>query len=232
MQLDGDWELAAGTGPEGPVAVLDRAPVTLTIDGPDWGGTSACNSYGGSVQMDGGRLTTDGFAVTEMACVDDEVMQTEQRFLAALVEVTDATVDDDVLVLSGSSSQLTFHRRPAVADRELIGTIWQLESIVSEGGPDAAVSSVVGDATLELEPDGSLAGSTGCNRIMAHVERADDVLRIDALATTRMACDEQLMAQEAAVLAVLGSDPVSVVDGDRLVLRSSDGRELHYRAAG
>jgi heat shock protein HslJ len=46
---------------------------------------SACNSYGGSYQVSGEKLTVDAMFMTEMACMDPQgVMEQEQRYLEML----------------------------------------------------------------------------------------------------------------------------------------------------
>jgi heat shock protein HslJ len=119
--LDGDWVLAEGTGPEGDIELEvpgdERAQVTLNIEGPDWGGTAACNSYSGTVRVDDDTIDTEGFAVTEMACEPLELMTTESRYLAALQSVDSAevtTADDaaDALTLTGPDTLLRFTREP------------------------------------------------------------------------------------------------------------------------
>lgn len=96
------------------------------------------------------------------------------------------------------------------------------ETTVS-GGPSmwrfGAVNGepAVGDAEITLAPDGSISGTTGCNRFSGRGEMVDGALVIDGpLAATRMACPgEALTMQEDRILAALrgrlsiGFDPFS-----------------------
>jgi heat shock protein HslJ len=50
-------------------------------------GSSGCNSYGSAYEVNDGKISIDAIAVTEMACLDENVMQTEQRFLELLSQV-------------------------------------------------------------------------------------------------------------------------------------------------
>lgn len=237
--LTGDWVLVAGEGPEGPVPLPPTAPITLQIDGESWGGTAACNSYGGTVQVRNGRVTSTGFAVTEMACVDDEVMRAEAAYLAALLQVDRADRDGGDLVLTGPETSLRFAARIPEPEAALLGTAWQLVGLIAEGQPgdraagdDTAVTSVVGDAELELTSDGMVVGSTGCNRFHGSAEVDGTLLRLTApLATTRMACEEPLRSQEDHVLAVLAPGEVTIaLTGRTLTLTSQDGRGLQLQA--
>jgi len=231
--LDGTYVLEGGTGPSGQVPLVATAPVTLQIEGASWGGTSACNNYGAEVEVDGDRVTLGSLAVTEMACVDAEVMASEQAYLAALQAVDEVSSEGDRLVLTGPDTELTFSRQGAEPDRALVGPRWALTELIDGEGPDGAVTSVAADAELELSDDGRLAGSTGCNRLMGGYTRDGELLTLDGpLATTRMACvDQAVAAQERHVLAVLDAGPLVVeVTGDRLTLTATDGRGLGYRA--
>ena len=112
--LDGSWELVEGTGPQGDIDLVDGYAVTLDIDGDDWGGTAACNTYGATVVLGDTSVDTDGFFATEMACPTEGVMESEAAYQAALQEVTTWSLDDGRLRLEGpEDTQLTFQRRDA-----------------------------------------------------------------------------------------------------------------------
>jgi heat shock protein HslJ len=229
-ELDGTWTLTDGTGPDGPIPLVASAPITLTIDGSDWGGTAACNLYGGTVQTDGTAITSIDAAVTEMACMDPGVMESEAAYLAAYVQVDSYALQDGTLVLTGPSVELTFTAQEPEPDAEVVGTDWLLDAIVSGGGDDAAVSSTWGESTLRFGDDGRLVGDTGCNAFDADYELEGDRLRVGPIGRTDQFCDEGLMAQEEQILAVLGGGEVGLaVDGPSLTLTAPDGRALVYR---
>jgi heat shock protein HslJ len=228
---EGDWVLVEGRGPDGPLALVEDSPVTLTVDGERWGGVAACNSYQGSVSLDGDRLMfDDGIAVTEMACLDEDVMALEAGYLAALAAAERVERRGEQLVLSGPDVELVFDAVPPEPDAALVGTVWRLESLVDGLGPDGSVSSVVGEPTLELTEDGEVRGDTGCNTFTGSYELDDETLELGPLATTRMACDGPEGSQEEHVLDVLEADSLAVtIDGAGLRL-SADDRALDYRA--
>lgn len=232
--LDGTWQLVEGDGPEGPVPIPDQAAITLDIDGADWGGTAACNSYGGTVSVEpDGQVSLDGCAVTEMACPDPGVMEAEAAYLAALTQIDTATRDGGQLVLTGPDTRLRFAPQAPVEQAALIGTPWRLDALVeapADDGADTSVSSVLGEAVLELGDDGRLAGSTGCNRFSGSFELDGDQLLAGPLATTRMACDDALTRQEQHVLAVLDGTSTLTVEGTTLTIVGDDGRGLRFRA--
>ena len=230
--LLGGWELVGGRGPDGEVVPQDGHPITLEIDEGHWAGSGGCNRYSGSATVDGDELTMLEIAVTEMACLEDGVMEAEAAYLAAFTTVDRWALDDDTLTLTGPDAELVFARQAPVEDAALVGTTWQLAELISGDGPDAAVSSTWTDAELVFGEDGRLSGSTGCNRLMGGFELDGEVLVLGPLATTRMACtDDGAAEQERQVLAVLDAGPLTVeLEGDRLVLRAPDGSALGYRA--
>lgn len=109
-RLDGSWTLIDGQGPEGPIELVDGHPVTLTIDGEDWGGTAACNTYGGTAEVTSNQVTVRELVQTEMACPEDGVMEAESAYLAALRTVDRLAVDEVTLLLQGEGTELTFER--------------------------------------------------------------------------------------------------------------------------
>ncbi|CUR60150.1 exported hypothetical protein [metagenome] len=224
--LDGDWTLSSATG----LALDDAHPITLTLDGDQVSGTSACNRYLGSVTVSGDTVTFGPLGGTEMACSPPSVMRLEQDFLAALQAADSATVDGDTLTLTGPDSTLTFRTTAPVVDAELVGTVWLLESLVDGGGNDGSVSSVTGDpATLELADDGTITGSTGVNSLTGSWTDDTGGLTITDVGSTLIGSTGARARQEAHILTVLGDQPTASVEGDVLTLTTGSGKGLVYR---
>lgn len=104
--------------------------------------------------------------------------------------------------------------------------------VTSAGGDEWRIETVNGRAAeseteVILEVDGSLSGSTGCNRFQGSGEFRDGVLVISALlATTQMACTgDALTAQDDAVLALLQGEItlISEPTAQRLTLLGANG---------
>jgi putative lipoprotein len=79
----------------------------------------------------------------------------------------------------------------------LAGTEWRITEIA--GAPADATS----DATLRFDAGGFVSGSTGCNKFTGSASIQDDQLIFAPLATTRLACAPELMAQEQSFLSAI-----------------------------
>ena len=99
----------------------------------------------------------------------------------------------------------------------LPGTRWRLEDLAGDGVVDDA------EATLEFVDGGRVAGNTSCNRFTGTITLTGDAISFGPLATTRRACPEALMTQEATYLAALGAAQRFEVAGDTLLIHTADG---------
>lgn len=70
--------------------------------------------------------------------------------------------------------------------------------------------------------DGTLLVEAGCNSQRGGYEVTDGVLQVEPMASTMMACDEALMAQDQLVATILSSGPTVEQDGTELVITSAD----------
>lgn len=162
--VQGDWELESGALDDEPIPMVDSHPITMTLEDDEIYGTAACNGYGGTFALDGSEFSIeDGLAVTEMACMPREVMDSEQAFLEALTRVETVELGDGALTLRGPDVELTFELLPPVPTAELTETLWVLDGLIQG---EAVTSPVQGErATLELSDDGTFTGYTGCRNI-------------------------------------------------------------------
>lgn len=111
QQPTGSWRLVEGEGPDGAVPLVDDAPITLHVGDGEVDGTAACNTYGGSVELDGERLRFPELHHTEMACEGEGVMASEAAYLEALRAVDTHARQGDRLELTGEGTRLVFERR-------------------------------------------------------------------------------------------------------------------------
>jgi heat shock protein HslJ len=224
--LDGQWQLQAGTDQGQPVPIVAGSRITLNVDGTQVGGSAACNTYGGTIQITASSVVVSALSMTEMAC-QENLMASEAAYLAALPRVTTATLSGNSLVLSGPNVELRYTRVSPLADAELIGTSWILESLIS----GEAVSSTVGEATLELSDDGRITASTGCRDVTGSYTISDGKVQVTLDPYDTIGCEAPLGDQDAHILDVLSKGFGVSIDGDRLTLTAGD-TGLGYRAEG
>jgi heat shock protein HslJ len=222
--LNGEWQLQAGTDQGHPIPIAPGSTITLTIDGTRVGGSSACNIYGGTIELSGASVSISALSMTEMACQEDR-MASEAAYLAALPRVRTASRSGDSLVLSGPNVELSYVLVPPVANADLVGTAWTLESLASGD----AVSSIVAEATLQLNADGTLSASTGCRHLTGRyaVSGAKVTGTLDPYDT--IGCVNPIGDQDAHILQVIGGEFSFAIQGESLTLTAGD-KGLGYRA--
>jgi len=108
--LDGTSWVLVGYGLAAP---LPGTQITATFDDANVGGSSGCNTYGGSYEVKGETISLGNIFWTEMACMDPEgIMQQEQTYLEYLSGVTTFRVSGGQLQMTRPDGEtLTF--RPA-----------------------------------------------------------------------------------------------------------------------
>lgn len=222
--IGSSWTLRSGGGPEGEIPLVEGWPVTLTFDQETMGGTAACNGYGGSYSIEGSQLRLEEVGKNDAGCLPD-VEESEQAYMAALSDVDDIDLVGDELTLSGPATELIFGRNQPVATDDLLGALWLLEATTQDG----RATPVRGEpATLLLDPDGTLAGGTGCRSLAGrYIIFGNEVLFTDFAADGD--CPAALFDQDSKVVTVLGDGFVPEVDGDTLVLTSAGQEGLRYR---
>lgn len=230
---DGSWVLVSGAAGGTPVTLIDGWDVTIDFDGPQIGGTAACNGYGGTARIDDGAISIGELSQTEMGCQTD-VMSLEQQFLASLATVTAITVDDDRLTLAGAGDEWLFERLAPVPTADILGTTLILDTVID--GETATNSPLMSSATLELRADGTLTGSTGCRQLTGEwVETGAEILfttfsAIDDPAAG--ACAPESEALDSTIVSVLGDGFGVEIDGNRITLTASGNQGLSYLAEG
>ena len=220
-QIEGDWIIIEG------VPTVAGYPISLSVTGNEFSGRSACNLYGGTAGIDGASLAIEDMGMTAMGC-EEAVMDSESAYLRALAAVTAWKITDDRLELLGPPEPLVFERAPEVPISELVGTVWVLETVI-EG--DEAFSAVGDPATLVLNDDGSVSGSTGCRSLDGSWTLANGQVFLPELSADGR-CSADLAVQDGIVVNVLGDGFTPSVDGGVLTLTSMGNEGLVYRVEG
>lgn len=193
--------------------------IVFTEDGAV-SGHDGCNGFGGSYDP---VLGFTEIVATLIAC-DEAIMNQERLMLGVLSGPAHVSIAGDSLTIthpSGKALRLLAVEPDEVA--ALAGIEWNLEMLV-----DGEVATApVAPAFLLFDADGSFTGSSGCNQISGTL---DDDLGFGPTTATEMACGEEIMAQEAFVLTVLGQGADLDIDGETLTIRGPAGKNLQYRA--
>ncbi len=217
------WQLDSGTVDGDALVLITGRPITFSVDNAQIAGNFACNWYGGPITIEDGAIAIGPTSMTEMACSEDGAMELEAAYLAALGRVTGVALEGKELVLTSDGVELRFTAQPAEADASLVGTTWTLETIIEA----EAASTPAAAANLVFTEDGTVSGSTGCNNLFGNYSEAEGFTQI---ATTKMACQEPIMDQEALVGQILGPDATLTIEGSLLTIADLKGRALVYRA--
>jgi heat shock protein HslJ len=223
--LDGEWRLISGTQAGQPVPIVAGSRITLRVDGGTVGGSAACNTYSGTLEIHGTTIAISALSMTEMACQED-LMASEAAYLAALPRVTAAARSGDSLVLSGPGVELRYALVPPVADVNLVGTSWVLDSLISG---DVVSSTVGGPATLQLNADGTILASTGCRTVNGQYTISGDVVQVTLAPYDLIACAGSVGDQDAHVLRVISQRFTVAISGASLTV-SAGAEGLGYRA--
>jgi heat shock protein HslJ len=155
---------------------------------------------------------------TLMAC-EDAVMQQADQYRAALAAVRTYAVVSATLTLRSETEDLLTYEAQA---QDLAGTSWSALSY--NNGNQAVVSVAAGtQITATFGFDGTLTGFSGCNRYAGPYEAAEGAIGIGPLSSTRMACPEPAMSQEAQYLAALATAATYAIEAGKLELRTADG---------
>jgi heat shock protein HslJ len=99
------------SNPEGPAAI----GLKLESQNPRVTGFAGCNRMFGGYSLNGDELKFDELGSTKMACVDQERMQLEMRYLESLTGVARWKITDSTLVLldARGAPLVTFAATPA-----------------------------------------------------------------------------------------------------------------------
>lgn len=186
------------------------------------GGSTGCNSFGGTFVQEGASLTITTGPMTLMACTDPAVDAQEKAVIAGLGAVASfrGGPGSELVLLDASGATLLTYG-PGL--RGLAGTSWRATGINNGKGAVAGtadtdkVTAVFGEA-------GDLSGSAGCNNYRGTwTASGTDKLAIGPLATTKKLCEPPLNALEQQYLTALATVTTYQINGTTLTLRDETG---------
>ncbi|WP_129675431.1 META domain-containing protein [Candidatus Chloroploca sp. Khr17] len=220
------WVLTALNGA---APLSEGTPISAEFDAEgSVAGSAGCNRYFAGYTIADGTLSITQAGSTMMAC-EDALMAQEMAFLDQFSRATSYAIDGDTLTITiDDGTTLVFERaeEEMTSSNDLTGTSWILTAING-----AAPLSESAPISAEFDTEGSITGSAGCNRYFADYTVADGTLSISQAGSTRMACEEAVMAQEQAFLDQLSRATSYVIDGATLTITIDDGATLVFAQA-
>jgi heat shock protein HslJ len=193
------WSLA-GVGERLRPPAPDTQPTLQFLDGGGFSAHTGCNVLLGRYEVDGEHLRLTSGPMTRRACLDEAAAEQESAICRAFDAVRSMTLGSDRLALLDDVGAvlLVFGSLPT----GLAGTSWRVTGVNT--GSAVETSELTEELTLELGDGGRASGHAGCNRFHGTYALDDDGLSFGPLATTKLGCDPERMALEAAYLAALG----------------------------
>lgn len=198
---------------------------TITAQFDDAGrvaGTSGCNNYNTTYEVNGNQLTFgEPAAMTMMAC-PEPIMEQEREYMNVLADTTTFDNSGDELIFKDNEG-VELARFEAV-DQSLQGTSWQVLSY--NNGKGGVTSLIIGtEITADFGENNQLSGNSGCNSYFGEYKTDGDNISIGGVGSTEMACldPEGVMEQEQQYLAALETADTYKIEGLTMEMRTADG---------
>ncbi|MFF5968555.1 META domain-containing protein [Streptomyces collinus] len=186
----------------------------VTIDKGRAEGSFGCNNFSAEATVDGDRVRLGKTRATEMACEDTPVAFETTLAKALSDQELKAKVDDDRLTLTtgrGDTVRLT-----EAKDAPLAATKWTVTTPRADGRAHLTFD----------EKKGTVSGRLGCNKVNAKATVGDGHITLGPPATTRMMCEDSLMADEKTLLRLFDGKLKYGVDHQTLTLTSENGTSV------
>jgi len=207
------WVLSGGID----VDDWEQAPPSINFERGQLGGSSGCNTYGASYELDGSDLRIGGISSTAMAC-PPPAMEVEEAFMPKLEAISEWEVDDGELVLDGGEGELRFRAASPLGS-------WRATSIL-QGDAVKTLPAESWEITAEFDPEGGISGSGGCNLYGTSSRTRGGSIRIEVPERTEVLCEPAVMAREKAYLEALPRAAEFRLDNGNLVLLTAKGTIL------
>ena len=198
-QLDGTkWILRSYLVDSTLTLVPDTEYADAEFDANRVSGFGGCNRFDALYRAGGRTLFIAQPASTLMACAEPS-MDFETAYLSLLGQSRFYSARANTLTIFGPGSEtlLVFDAAP---ENPLLGR-WDVDSYSS--APGTVVAVLPGTEMDVVFGIGNVAGFSGCNQFSGTYGTNGNVVRIGQLATTRIACADDVMAQETAFLEAL-----------------------------
>ena len=212
-----EWILRSYADGDNLVIVPETEYADAEFDRLHIAGLSGCNTYDAIYRTGSRSLLISQPSLTLMAC-DEASMAFEQTFLTNLDASRFYSVRRETLTIFGArgTTLLVFDAAPR---NPLLGT-WRVDAYEADGQVVAPPEDVRLEVVFGLA---SIGGFAGCNSFSGTYGTNGNYVRVSPLATTRLACEEAVMAVEDGFLKALQG--TSFVDrrADQMLLTDRNG---------
>lgn len=182
-------------------------------------GFSGCNQYDARYRAGGRTLLISPRAATTLMACAEETMTFEQTYLGLLARSRFYSARRDTLtVYDGSlTTILVFDAAP----RNPLRGNWRVDSFAPT--PNTVTAVLEGTQIEAVFGIASVGGFAGCNSYSGTYGTNGNVVRIGRLATTRKACEPEVMEQETAFLEALQGAALIETRADQVNLTDLSG---------
>lgn len=213
------WVLSSYVANDEDVDAAAVAALDFAADGTTVSGTTGCNNFNGTYSQDAGKLTFSLGPMTLVACTDDATTAQERAIVDGLPKVASFTATGQLALLDDKGAALMIYDANSAG---LEGTSWTATGV--NNGSGGVESTALTGAISASFAGGALSGNAGCNQYNAKYETSgSDGLTISNVATTRMACADDVMTLESQYTAALAKVTNYSISGDKLTLTDADG---------
>lgn len=218
--LDTVWLLENFGNPENPYTLEEGTFITAQFS--EEGilfGSSGCNRYTTSFEAQDGRMEIKMPASTMMACAKG--MEQEVAYLQALEKADSYTITGATLEITYDAGQAVLrYTSQHLPIENVLWTLVNMNGMMDQVGqmPTTALFEPGVEAGM-----GTVGGVAMCNNYGGGFTIDQDALKVEALATTRMACPEDAMEAESTYLEVLEGAQSYQILGETLTITSEKG---------
>lgn len=185
-QLADKWVLKTINNQPASELFTNKTPyIIFNFDIEQVSGNSGCNMFGGKFNYGGGKFEAPNIESGSNVCPGSS---DEAQLIKLLNKSSKLSIMNGELIFTQDDKPvLIFYRSKPLTANDLFG-VWKLQTIK---GDKVKADSPLQTPTLEFKfADNRLSGNTSCNTYNASFSLSKNVLEVQPLVTTRMACDK------------------------------------------
>jgi heat shock protein HslJ len=222
-----DWQLTSIAIDGSLEAVPEGVAATLRIEDGEASGSTGCNTFGGTVTVEGAALTFGTLSSTLRLC-EDPLGAVEGPYLEALPLVAAWSIGQDgSLSLTDGEGQVVLQFTAAAPGEAGPGMIEGVTWVLREQAADGTLGPLPPDVLVTMRLDaGAAGGDGGCNSWFASYTIDGDVISFSDIGSTLIACDEPANTVERTFFANLEAATSFTTDATSLSLASADGTTI------